>query len=439
LFNEEARKGGKEETMKRIFVYVPLLLMCGALAAVVVEPLPVANGVAAAQAELPRAAISPSIVRLEPGGQCQFSIKLKPTGPSGQSGDSAGVASWTLKGMPDGGAEFGTITDSGLYTAPARIPRFNEICIMATLEGVANQYAWATVLLGSKDPEYTLVNCWGENGKGPGQFTDPHGITVGTDGNLVVTDSAGHRVYRFTRDGKFLGELIPAEGPFQGPRAAVEDASGNIYVADGTWNRIVKFSPDGKTIASWGKSGSGPGDLNRPHGIAIGQHGQVYVPDVDNHRIQVYDSSGKFLFQVGGTTGQGQGYSLRPHGIDSDPSGNIFFNEYNGIIHKFSADGTHLLTFTARVDIETTTCHMMACDNNGNFYLCARVDKGQRGLILKYNNEGDFITSFVAPSKPGQVFMPHHCAIDEEGRVYATEIGRGRRCTIEVLEPGSPR
>jgi len=283
----------------------------------------------------------------------------------------------------------------------------------------------------------TLVNRWGEGGKGPGQFTDPHGIALDADGNLVVTDSSGRRVYRFTCEGKLLGELIPADGALQGPRDAAVDASGNIYVADGTWGRILKFTRDGKPIAAWGLKGSQPGEFQRPHGIAIGQHGRIYVPDVDNYRIQVYESSGKFLFQWTSTYGEGRGNSLRPHDLVADPNGDIFVCQYDGVIcQKFTAEGVHLMTFTAQLGTETTTCHMMACDHNGNLYFNARVDKEKRGVILKYNNEGDFITSFAAPSRPGHVFMPACCAIDEAGSVYVTDKGQGS-VGVDVFAPGS--
>jgi DNA-binding beta-propeller fold protein YncE len=337
--------------------------------------------------------------------------------------------SWSVNGVAGGGREFGVITSDGLYTAPARIPAVNEVCIMATLRGAANRYAWATVLLGSKEPEYTLVNKWGEQGKGPGQFTDPHGITLDADGNLVVTDSSGCRVYRFTREGKLIGELTPGDGVFQGPRDAALDASGNIYVADGTWERIVKFTRDGKPIASWGQKGSQPGEFQRPHAITIGRNGHIYAADVDNYGIQVYDLSGKFLFQWG-SRGTGAGQFSTPHGVAVDPNGDIFVCEYDGVIcQKFTADGVHLMTFIVKFGTGLTTCHSMSCDHNGNVYFSARADGGQRALILKYNNQGDFITSLGAPPNLGRVFMPSSTVIDQQGRVYVADKG-------DVAKPG---
>ena len=46
---------------------------------------------------------------------------------------------------------------------------------------------------------------------------------------------------------------------------------------------------------SWGERGTGPGQFNLPHAIAVDRNNQVYVGDRSNRRIQVFDTNGKFL------------------------------------------------------------------------------------------------------------------------------------------------
>src|SRR5207247_14446 len=45
----------------------------------------------------------------------------------------------------------------------------------------------------------------------------------------------------------------------------------------------------------WGATGSGPGQFNQPHSIAIDTKGLVYVADRENRRVEIFDADGKYL------------------------------------------------------------------------------------------------------------------------------------------------
>src|SRR6185503_12041895 len=74
--------------------------------------------------------------------------------------------------------------------------------------------------------------------------------------------------------------------------------NGDVFIADGHVNaRVVKYSKDGKFIKAWGMKGTGPGELDTPHAIAIDSTGRMFVGDRANNRIQIFDQDGKFLDQ----------------------------------------------------------------------------------------------------------------------------------------------
>ena len=62
--------------------------------------------------------------------------------------------------------------------------------------------------------------------------------------------------------------------------------------------RIVKFSKDGKFIKEWGKLGTGPGEFNTPHALALDSKGGLFVADRSNNRIQIFTQDGKFIDRV---------------------------------------------------------------------------------------------------------------------------------------------
>lgn len=157
------------------------------------------------------------------------------------------------------------------------------------------------------DPSGKLLASFGTD-----MFVQPHGMTVDRDGNLWVTDAQGkdgkgHQVIKLSPDGKVLMKLgkagVAAEGPdtFNGPTDVVVAPNGDIFVSDGhvanSNGRVVKFSKDGKFIKAWGKRGTGPGEMDTPHSIAMDSRGRLFVADRANSRIQIFDQDGRFLDQ----------------------------------------------------------------------------------------------------------------------------------------------
>jgi sugar lactone lactonase YvrE len=145
---------------------------------------------------------------------------------------------------------------------------------------------------------------------GAGMFVSPHGIHVDRQGNIWLADGAakdgkGDQVFKFAPDGKLLMTLgqagVAGDGTDTfGPPSDIDvAANGDVFVADGhggnTNARILKFSKDGTFIKQWGKKGTGPGEFDTPHSLAMDSSGRLFVADRGNNRIQIFDQDGKFL------------------------------------------------------------------------------------------------------------------------------------------------
>jgi hypothetical protein len=70
-----------------------------------------------------------------------------------------------------------------------------------------------------------------------------------------------------------------------------------VYVVDWRNDRVQKFTAGGDFLMQFGRSGSGPGEFNRPAGIAVDLHGDIYVADRGNHRVQLFDQTGRYVEQ----------------------------------------------------------------------------------------------------------------------------------------------
>ena len=91
---------------------------------------------------------------------------------------------------------------------------------------------------------------------------------------------------------------VHRDNAFNQPTDVAWDSQGNSYFSDGYVNsRVGKANARGEWISSWGSLGTGPGQFDTPHGIAVSPKDEVFVADRGNRRIQVFNTSGTFLRQ----------------------------------------------------------------------------------------------------------------------------------------------
>ncbi|WP_233838672.1 peptidyl-alpha-hydroxyglycine alpha-amidating lyase family protein [Paraburkholderia sp. ZP32-5] len=151
------------------------------------------------------------------------------------------------------------------------------------------------------DRNGNFLRSWGE-----GVYVRPHGVHMGPDDTIYLTDDGGSAVYKCDLHGKTLMTVgLPGKPtefmsgqPFNHCTHTALAPNGDIFVSDGYGNaRIHKYTPDGKLIKSWGEPGCEPGQFNLPHNISCDEDGWLYVADRENHRIQIFDSDGRFETQ----------------------------------------------------------------------------------------------------------------------------------------------
>ncbi|MCG3195748.1 MAG: hypothetical protein GHCLOJNM_00215 [bacterium] len=381
-----------------------------------------------------RATISPSIVQLQPGKEQSFKVVMVATRL--MAATMAKEVRWSVNDIPGGNAEFGTIDPTGLYRAPGSIPSPREIHIGAEVPESANRYLWATVVMGDGPPRYKSVGMWSEpvleGQEKTTHLTDPHGIGLDADGNVLIADQKGNGVHRYTPQGQYLGPLGKgqgaAPGQFTEPRMVATDATDRIFVTDskGDRPRIQVFSHEGEFLQIFAEKGMKPGMILRAHGLDFDSEGRLYTVDVDNMRVNVYSATGEFLYDWG-EEGLNPGQFNSPHGLYVNRSGDVFVTGYYGPTQKFNNEGDFITAFCYGDPPDGSVYfHSLTGDRWGNVYVTVRTKEGyDKGLqigagnrvsLMKYNNNGDYITSisFSAPEH-----RESSAVVDEEGRVYA--------------------
>ena len=238
------------------------------------------------------------------------------------------------------------------------------------------------------DREGNFMRSWGE-----GLFPRAHGVTMGPDDTIYLTDDGDHTVRKCKLDGTILltlgtsGKPAPfmSGDPFNRcTHVAIDPANGDFYVSDGYGNaRVHKYSPDGKLLFSWGESGTGPGQFNIAHNVCTDKDGWVYVADRENHRIQVFDSNGKFETQWVNMA--------KPCGmyIDQDGEQRVYVAELGAALGA----NDQAYGLGPRVSI---------MDTDGN--VLARLGDGPEG------------------EEPGRFVAPHGICVDSLGDIYVGEV-----------------
>lgn len=355
--------------------------------------------------KLGRASIHPSIVTLKVGEQQKFKVikmaqLLRPA-------SLAENVKWYVNNIRGGNKKIGTIDTDGLYRAPDKIPTPHEIHIVGKVEGVANQKLFASVFIGPEKPLYKLIFDYSEQIGNSEHFTNPHCIAVDKDGNLLIADFDGNRVVRFSKDGKFLGDLGSGIGEEPGqiylPRVVLAKKNGDIFVSDQKkiGPRIQVFNNDGKILRAFAEKGNGPGEILRAHGIGFDSKDRMFVIDVDNMRVNIYTDEGEFVKSWGRDGPYRQDFNA-PHGLVVDANDDVFISSYYGALKKFDADGYFLYQCNESEPPEGSVyIHSISGDRWGNVYAMVRGSRGYGGEVEvtegkvfsmeKFNNNGDLV------------------------------------------------
>jgi trimeric autotransporter adhesin len=210
-----------------------------------------------------------------------------------------------------------------------------------------------------------------------------HGLAVDPEGSLYVQAQGQGALLKITPSGKITTVAGTGHRGYSGDgglateaqidldyAGVVVDEAGNVYIAEYHNDRVRKVDPEGiiTTIAGTGTPGfSGDGgpardaELHGPESIALDGQGNLYVADVDNHRIRKIDRRGIITTVAGngkrGFPDDGAEATAVPVGgarVTADVLGNLYVTDegYPGIF-RIDVDG--VLTIIAGTGVDGYT------------------------------------------------------------------------------------
>jgi len=214
-------------------------------------------------------------------------------------------------------------------------------------------------------------------------------------GNLWVSSSGTHEIFRFLSDGTPDGSFtLPG---LSGPRSITELPSGELAVASQFSNQVLICDGTGDFIRSMGI-----GSVSGPTGAAMGPNGHYYLCSFNTSTILEIDLTTESVVTTHASPGLAGANCIifRPDG------GFLVTGQSSNDVHRFAPDGTPLGSFP------TGQSSVMggALDHSGRLLVAG----GASNDVRRFTCDGAPIDIWTVPGGPQSI------AVREDGTVFVT-------------------
>ena len=181
-------------------------------------------------------------------------------------------------------------------------------------------------------------------------------LTVDTNANLYICDSG--TIYKLSPEGEPAAHYPlaqPGTGHLEHPVDMTVDKTGNVFIVDEKGHRVLKYSPEGKFLRAFGEYGDAAGQFIAPFRISALTDGTLLVAD-----------TAKYLKDFVSTLPNRLDDPTRRYSSDTR-----LFRYRLRRIQRFTTDGvyTQKLLIPFRREVETDVAlQLKGIDRNGNLY-----------------------------------------------------------------------
>lgn len=252
-------------------------------------------------------------------------------------------------------------------------------------------------------------------------FKSPTNIAIDNDNDIYVVDNGNSKIKKFNVKGNMLlswGDTGSSNGQFKNPSGIFVNEK-YVYVVDTGNSRIVMFDKTGNFVYSWGTYGKNPGMFQIPVSINSDHNGELFVGDVEQQSIQLFDAKGVYRDEIDSSFTEGASFSgIKAIAFDSQD--NLYAISTDNKILKYSSIGK-FLNFYGSIGVEDgrfTNPSAIAIDSKDNVYV---ADTGNH-RIQKFDSDGNFLFNWgTEGTEPGQFEQPVGLAIDAVDNIYVVD------------------
>ena len=252
----------------------------------------------------------------------------------------------------------------------------------------------------------------------------PHGITVCSNGDIVVAENYAHCLTILNKEGKKVrsfGAKGTKEGQFMYPYGVAVSNDGHILVTD--LHRIQKLTFNGICVKAVGSKSDGSGQLlfYYPGGITVHPTtGQIFVADSINKRIQVFNNDLSFSHTI-----TLHGDKPYPSDVSLDCEGHLYVVEWdNNCIKKLTTTGQFITRFGSEGSAPGQLHNPSSLAINNNLVYVSEYNSHR---VSVFDTEGTFLYCFgKRGSGKGEFYRPFGITTDTKGNLYVSDTSNNR-------------
>jgi len=226
---------------------------------------------------------------------------------------------------------------------------------------------------------------------------------------FIMNVESGERVATVGSEGR-------GPGQFENLTGVAFSATGELYVSDVDLHRISVLDHEGRYVRCFGEVGRGEGQFNCPEGLCFTADGNLVVADVWNHRVQIVREDGTFVRSFG-SLGSEDGQFDCPFDVSVGPDGSIAVLDFSNRVQIFDGEGRFLRRIGSKGD---GPGHVMnpveVAHGAGGEIILADMDRKD---VQVFSGEGELLQIIGADgdSKVAWHGRPWGVAVDAEGRI----------------------
>jgi DNA-binding beta-propeller fold protein YncE len=272
-------------------------------------------------------------------------------------------------------------------------------------------------------------------GQGPTNQPGISGLAIDQNDRIYVFNRGAKPVMVFNTDGKMVayggdqeinGKKINPDWQHSG----AVDWDGNVYIIERDAHRIVKLNPKMDTfllqLGTTGEKGNDATHLDLPSGIAVLKNGNMVVTDgYGNNRVILFDKTGKFIKQVAkgaggpGDKGTGIGEWNLPHKLAVDAQENLYIIDREG--HRLQVFDKNL-NYLREIKVEGWNPWDIGISRKGDDGFAFIADHALERVHKLSLKDGKLAATWGKQGLgPGEFDWVHGIVVDSKGAVYAAD------------------